>query len=268
MPNLRDRIPTTPRRVLGRAKRRGLKVIDGLFAHRASNNQSWSIDGNRGIGNMQGVPLIAWINYHQREVLGQQCYWLGHRALKNPMDAWIYQEILYEVKPDIVIELGNKNGGSTLFLAGICDLMNHGRVLALDIDHAQFTASHPRIELITGDCASREVLETVRQKCDDQRVLIIHDADHSREAVLRDLRNYSPLVSQGSYFIVEDSIEGVPGFSGDPEQPVGPFLLPPKDTALQGIESFLEENSNFVVDESRERYILTANYRGYLRRVS
>ena len=96
---------------------------------------------------------------------------------------------------------------------------------------------------------------------------MIHDANHTREAVFRDLRNYSPLVSPGSCFIVEDSIEGVPGFSGDPEQPVGPFLLPQKDTALQGIEQFLGENPSFVVDESRERHILTANYRGYLKRI-
>jgi len=53
---------------------------------------------------MQGVPLIAWMTYHQWEILGKQCYWLGTLALKNPLDAWIYQEILYEVKPDIVVD--------------------------------------------------------------------------------------------------------------------------------------------------------------------
>ena len=219
---------------------------------------------------MVDVPLMAWMNYHQREIVGKQCSWLGHRALKNPMDAWIYQEILFEVKPDIVIEVGNKVGGSTLFLAGICELMGHGRVIAIDRDHSNFTAFHPRIELITGSSDSPDVLAKVRAKCEGgEKVLIIHDAGHTKEMVLRDLRNYSSLVSQGSYFIVEDTVLGVPGFAWDSNrQVVGPFVAPNKNTPLQAVEQFLTENRDFEVDESRERYILTMCYRGYLRRVN
>jgi len=226
-----------------------------------------SMDPTLGFPALMNAPLIAWMNYHQREILGKQCYWLGHRALKNPMDAWIYQEIIYEVKPDIVVEIGNKDGGSTLFLASILDLLGHGRVLALDIDHGKFIVSHSRIELITGDCSDQEIIRIVKGRCEGKRVLVIHDADHTRDSVLRDLRNYAPLVSSGSYFIVEDSIQGVPGFIQDPKHSYGPFLFPDIDTPLQAINTFLCENKSFVVDESRERYILTANYRGFLRRV-
>jgi cephalosporin hydroxylase len=257
------------RRILSKLIRMAVWPADRLLAAKALGWGSWHVGTNRGIPNMLGVPLIAWINYHQREMIGhQQCHWLGHRALKNPMDAWIYQEILYEVKPDIIIELGNKNGGSTLFLAGICELMGHGRVLAVDIDHSQFTASHPRIELLTGDCGTEAVVDAVKRKCTEQKVLVIHDADHTKEAVLRDLRNFSPLVGLGSYFIVEDSILGIKGFGEGYDKGVGAFLIPKVDTPLQAIEQFLKENHDFVVDESRERYILTYNYRGYLRRVS
>ena len=265
--DLKAWIPPRLRPVLRGLRRKVSRALDAGFVPRAFRRTSLNIDGSVGIANLLDVPLIAWMNYHQREILGKQCYWLGTRALKNPMDAWVYQEILYEVKPDIVIEIGNKNGGGTLFLASICELMGHGRVLAIDIDHGPFTASHPRIDLLTGDCSGQEVLATVRERCAGQKVLIIHDADHTKSAVLRDLRNYSPLVSPGSYFIVEDSIEGVPGFSGDLNQPVGSFLLQRKDTALQAIEQFLRENHDFAADTSRERYILTANHRGFLRRI-
>ena len=223
---------------------------------------------NLGLPALLNAPLIAWFNYHHHEIVGKQCYWLGHRALKNPMDAWIYQEIIFEVKPDIIVEIGNKNGGSTLFLASILELLGHGKILALDINHDVFTASHPRIELITGDCSKEVIIAEVKNECMGKRVLVIHDADHTRDAVLRDLRNYAPLVSPGSYFIVEDSIQGVPGFCPDSERLHGPFLLPNIDTPLQGIKVFLRENKEFYVDESRERYILTANYRGFLRRVT
>lgn len=250
------------------SKRNLSRVLDRLIRPKPPHHNSWYIDGKNGIADLQGAPLMGWINYHQRQILGKQCYWLGQRALKNPMDAWIYQEILYDVKPDIVLEIGNKNGGSSLFLASICELMGHGKVIALDIDHSKFTASHPRIELITGDCSSEAVLDTIREKCQDQRVLVIHDADHTKEAVLRDMRNYSPLVCPGSYFIVEDSIEGVPGFGGTIDDPIGPFTLPRTHTPLQAIEQFLKENRSFEVDASRERYILTANVRGFLKRTS
>ncbi len=184
------------------------------------------------------------------------------------MHAWIYQEIIYEVKPDIIVEIGNKSGGSTLFLASILQLLGHGEVLAIDVNHEGFTAFHPRIGLITGACSDEGIIAQVKDKCVGKRVLIIHDAEHTRDAVLRDLRNYAPLVSPGSYFIVEDSIQGVPGFCPDSERLHGPFLLPDIDTPLQGIKTFLRENKDFYVDVSRERYILTANYRGFLRRIT
>jgi cephalosporin hydroxylase len=184
------------------------------------------------------------------------------------MDAWIYQEIIFEVKPDIIVEIGNKNGGSTLFLASILELLGHGKILAVDLNHDGFTASHSRIELITGDCSDKGIIAELKDECIGKRVLVIHDAEHTRDAVLRDLRNYAPLVSPGSYLIIEDSSSGVPGFSQDANRPLGSFLLPDADTPLQGIEAFLTENKSFYVDVSRERYILTANYRGFLRRVT
>jgi len=236
--------------------------INRWMESKAMGRNSLEIDSNQGLANMQGASLMAWMNYHHRDIHGKQCTWMGVTALKNPLDAWIYQEILYEVKPDIILELGNNEGGGTLFLANMCDLLGHGQVIGVDINHEVFKASHPRIELITGDTTSDEVIEQVRAKCEGKRVLIIHDAAHTKEIVLRDLRNYSPLVAVGSYLIVEDTSIGIPGFKD------GPFFIPRQNTPLQSIDEFINENPNFVIDESRERYILTENYRGFLRRVA
>ena len=235
---------------------------DLLIAFIILRGRSCQIDRNLGLPKMLGVPLLAWINYHRNEMSDARCKWMGQRALKNPMDCWIYQEIIYEVKPDLIIEFGNKNGGSTLFLAGLCELMGHGRIVAVDKNHSQFTARHPKIELITGDCGSEETITAVRTRCQGQKVLIIHDADHSREAVLRDLRNYADLVSLGSYFIVEDTIGNMRGYGGRR------FLIPKFNTAAQAINKFLKETQKFNVDQSRERYILTYNHGGFLQRVA
>jgi len=253
-----------------RVYRRGRRLLSGIIDPfvRPGSKELFRLDRRRGLDYLLRAPLLAWLNYHQRDILGKQCTWLGHRALKNPMDAWIYQEILYELKADIIIELGNKNGGGALFLASILDLIGHGKVLAVDIDHSRFTARHPRIQLLTGDCSDTGILDKVRGVCAGKRVMVIHDADHSRDAVLRDLRNYAAFVSPGSFLIVEDTIHGLPGFSQNPSQLYGSYVFQDDNTPLQAVEMFLHENPAFVVDESRERYILTANPRGFLRRIS
>lgn len=69
------------------------------------------------------MTLREWLIYHQRNILFDKCSWMGSRALKNPFDSWIYQEILHEVKPEIVVEIGSNEGGSTLLLAQLLDLM-------------------------------------------------------------------------------------------------------------------------------------------------
>ena len=227
----------------------------------------WRLAGRPDLALVKTAPLMAWMNYHQSEIVGKRCHWFGHRALKNPLDAWVYQEIICETRPDFIVEIGNKNGGSTLFLAHMCDLLGHGTVLALDIDHAAFGVTHPRIVTITGDCSDESVLAQVHVKVAGRKVLVIHDADHSREAVLRDLRLYAPIVSSGSYFIVEDTIHGVSGFSISQDVRPGVFTVSNLNSPLSAVEAFLEGNREFVLDRDRERYILTSNYRGFLRRV-
>lgn len=206
------------------------------------------------------LTLKSWLLHHQKTIVFKKCSWMGIRAMKNPMDAWIYQEIIYEVKPGVIIEIGSKEGGSTLYLANLLDLLGKGTVISIDIDHSDFRPKHPRIQLLTGDSSSSTIVGKTFQKCRGEKVMIIHDGGHSKTQVLQDLRLYNSLVSIGSYFIVEDGIIDL--FT--PGDGVGDST----DGPLAAIEEFLATNPQFIIDEERERYLLTYNPMGFLKRVT
>lgn len=205
------------------------------------------------------MNLRQWLEYHQGEIAFEHCRWMGVPAWKNPLDAWIYQEIIHEVRPDVIVEVGSALGGATLYLAHLLDLLGEGTVVSVDIDHSRFQARHERIVTVTGHSSSPAVLGRVGELCRNRRVLVIHDADHRKPQVLADLRAYAPLVSVGSYLIVEDGVVDL----FRPHNVLGvPYVGP-----LGATEEFLEGAPEFEVDGHRERYLLTYNPRGFLRRV-
>jgi cephalosporin hydroxylase len=184
---------------------------------------------------------------------------MGLTALKNPLDAWIYQEILHEIRPDVVVEIGGAAGGGTLYLAHLLDILGSGLVVSVDLDRTNFAAEHERIVTVTGHSSAPETLASVRAHCAGKRVVVIHDADHRKDQVLEDLLAYSPFVSVGSYLIVEDGIVDL----FRPHEVLGVAY----DGPLAATQEFLRRNPNFEVDRTRERYIMTYNPRGFLRRV-
>ena len=175
------------------------------------------------------------------------------------MDLWIYQEILVETRPDVIIETGTRFGGSALFLASICHLLGHGRVITVDIDNETPRPEHELVTYISGSSTEIATVERVRAAIgEDQRCMVILDSDHKADHVLRELEIYSDWVAEGCYLIVEDTnIGGNPVFSdyGDP----GP---------AKAVDSFLATRSEFVIDRSRERFLLTLHPGGFLRRIA
>jgi cephalosporin hydroxylase len=188
--------------------------------------------------------------------------YLGIPTLKNPIDFWIYQEILYEIKPTLLIEIGNFCGGSTLALAHIMDNINKDnyKIIAIDIDHSRIfnkVKEHKNIEFITGDALF--VINKVKKFINkNSKVLIIEDSSHMYGNTLGILNLYSEFVSINSYFIVEDSIISN-GLDFPEDFEGGPF---------RAIEEFIKENKNFEVDRSKERFLLTWNPKGFLKRIS
>jgi cephalosporin hydroxylase len=182
--------------------------------------------------------------------------WLGTQALKNPLDLWVYQEIVSETRPELVVETGTWRGGSALFLASVCDLLGEGEIVSIDVAPMRDDyPRHPRITYVSGRSSTDpEVVEDVRARADGRRTLVILDSDHSQAHVEYELAAYAPIVPVGCYLIVEDSNIGQ----------IRKDLLP---GPLQAVERFLAETDEFEVDREREKFLITFNPSGYLRRV-
>ena len=190
-------------------------------------------------------------------------YWMGAPTLKCPLDMWIYQEILFEVKPEFVIETGTRFGGSALFLAHMLDLMGKGHVLTVDIEKCDWRPGwelppHKRITYLRGSSTSDAIVSQIRDTIGGRGpVLAILDSDHHAQHVLNELRLYAPMITPGSYLIVEDTnVNGHPVF---PTFGAGP---------MEAVQAYLRENPKFVSDRSREKFMMTLNPTGYLRRMA
>jgi len=179
----------------------------------------------------------------------------GYLVQKNPMDLWVYQEIIWETKPDLIVEMGTASGGTTLLLADLLDKTRKGLVLSVDIDNRlAVVPMHHRITYMVGDSLSNSVYQVVKNHVfPGCTVMVILDDDHDFEHVRDELEIYSKLVSVGQYLIVEDTNVDWPLGIGD-----GPG---------KAVHEFLEENDNFVADKSKEKFLLTWNPGGYLKRV-
>ncbi len=183
-------------------------------------------------------------------------YWLGVSTQKCPLDLWVYQEILHETKPDLILETGTAHGGSAYYLASMMDLMGRGEIVTVDISPVEGRPEHDRITYLTGSSTAGVIVEQLEQFVDGrQRVLVILDSDHSRDHVLDELRIYSRFVTPGSYLIVEDT--NVNGHPAMPEHGPGP---------MEALEEFLGETDEFEVDAAREKFFMTFNPRGFLRK--
>ncbi len=182
--------------------------------------------------------------------------WLGTPILKCPLDLWMYQELLIRVRPDVIFETGTFSGGSAHYMASICDLLDRGRVVTVDLWPKPNRPEHPRITYLEGSSTSPEILGRIAEEASGT-VMVILDSDHSRTHVLDELEAYGPLVTPGSYLIVEDT-----NLNGHPvHRRFGPG-------PMEAAEEFLTAHPEFVVDRECEKYFLTFNPRGYLKRVA
>lgn len=192
--------------------------------------------------------------YNAKEQTFLSTFWLGVPAQKYPSDLWIYQEIIMEIKPDLIIECGTAKGGSALFMASVLEILGKGQVVTIDIEPSGGKPHHKRIEYLVGSSVAKDIQEQVaRLVSNKERVMVVLDSDHHKQHVLNELRIYSPFVTRGSYLIVEDTnLNGNPVF---PEFGPGP---------MEAVSQFLQGNTEFVVDSSREKFYMTANPGGYL----
>ena len=201
----------------------------------------------------RAFEIIYWHDYTWNSTK-----WMGVPALKYPSDAWSYQEILYDTKPDLIIETGTKYGGSAFFFANLLDLIGAGRIITIDIEEAENRPVHPRIHYLTGSSTSQEILRCVEKFASPaKRIMVILDSDHSEKHVYEELLAYHRFVSPGCYLVVEDT--NVNGHPVCHNHGPGP---------MEAIERFLPNHPDFRTDPERERLGITAHPKGFLKRVS
>jgi cephalosporin hydroxylase len=187
----------------------------------------------------------------------RRTYWRGVETQKCPLDLWIYQEILHELRPDLIVETGTFSGGSAFYLATLFDVLGGGRVITVDLEPQPNLPVHPRITYISGlSSAAPEAVSRVRALLKPgESVMVILDSDHSRNHVLDELRLYARMVTPGQYLIVEDT-----NINGHPALPVfGPG-------PMEALDDYLKEDDAFEIDPNREKFYMTFNPRGYLKR--
>lgn len=193
----------------------------------------------------------------RRDRIWEQTKWMGYPVLKTPADLWIYQELLFEIKPDLVIETGTYASGTTLYLAHLMDIIGKGRVVSIDTTRQPIRAQHSRITYIEGSSSDPAIAHAAgTHRVEGGSCLVILDSDHTKDHVAREMMLFAPLVSHGSYLIVEDSnVNGHPVY---PSFGPGPY---------EAIEEFLAKTPAFQPDPSRQKFLVSWNPRGYLRRV-
>ena len=214
---------------------------------------------------------FAWLKESMMKKYVYNFSWLGRPIIQQPQDMIAMQEIIWEVKPDVIIETGIAHGGSLIYYASLLELTGNGEVLGIDIDirphNRRIIEQHPmfkRITMIEGSSISESIIAQVRNSVKDRKnILVCLDSHHTHQHVLKELEFYSSFVSMGSYIVVFDTfIEYMPDeYSKD--RPCGKGNNP--QTAVR---EFLNRNNNFVVDKAIEnKLVITTVLGGYLKRI-
>ena len=200
----------------------------------------------------------------QRKVVRNK--WFGVLTFQHPFDVWIHQEIIFEVKPDFIVETGTYRGGSAGLWATVLEHANpDGRVITIDIAdkrsraHLSLPIVKRRVDFLLGDATDPRIVREVARRVRGRKVLVILDDAKSPEHILAELKAYSPMVSIGSYVIVQGTHLGyrVPQWHGPPWAP----------GAFKGVQMFMASTDEFMVDHSREALIATESPSGFLKRI-
>lgn len=198
--------------------------------------------------------------------------WMGRPIIQYPQDMIAMQELIWKIKPDLIIETGIAHGGSLIYYASLLELIGHGEILGVDIDIREHNRreieQHPmfkRISMIEGSSVSQETVDKVAKHAEGKsRIMVSLDSNHTHEHVLQELQMYAPFVSVDSYLVVFDTIvEDLPEGYFKQQRPWGIGNNP--KTALY---DFLKENEEFVIDRSIDnKLLISVAPEGYLKRV-
>lgn len=219
----------------------------------------------------EGLELLSvlWIKAAAEHRLMYEPTWLGRPVIQFPSDIVAVQELIWRVRPDVVVETGVAHGGSLILSASMLEILGAGRVVGVDVEirahNRAAIESHPlahRIVLVEGDSIATDTFERVKRECaGDKRVLVMLDSNHSADHVLKELELYHQLVPPQSYIVVHD---GAQAWVSDIPRGRAEWR---HDNPLLAIERFLASHPDFEVDPHYTRQLITSSPHGFLRRV-
>lgn len=218
----------------------------------------------------EGLELVSqvWIKQYAHFKLTHAITWMGVPIIQFPEDIVMLEELIWKVRPDVIVECGFAHGGSALFYASLCELMGKGFVIGVDVEIRPYNRisveNHPmshRVRMVEGSSVAPETLAKVKAMIrPGDKVLVTLDSNHSKAHVAEELRLYKDLVGPGSYLVAMDGAQAwvwdMP--SGKPEWR--------EDNPLAAIEEFLAGNDEFEIDTHFTRLHVTSNPKGFLRR--
>lgn len=219
---------------------------------------------------------IEWLNQSAKHKYTYNFKWLGRPIIQLPQDMIAMQEIIWEVKPDLIIETGIAHGGSLVFSAAMLELLaacggGEGEVLGVDIEirphNRAAIEAHPmkkRITMIEGSSSAPEIIAQVYEKArDKKRVLVILDSNHTHEHVLAELNAYAKLTTIGSYCIVFDTVVEDMLADAFPDRPWGKGNNP-----KTAVWEYLKTHKEFEIDKNIEnKLLITVAPDGYLKKM-
>ena len=199
--------------------------------------------------------------------------WMGRPIIQHPQDMVMMQELIWQIKPDLLIETGIAHGGSAIMYASFMEMMGlkNSKVLAIDIDirshNKKAIEDHPmsnRITMLEGSSISDKIVNEVKEFASNySNIMVILDSNHTHEHVLAELKAYAPLVSKGSYCVVFDTI-----VEDMPEDAYQDRPWNKEKNPKTAVWEYLKNNSDFVIDQDIENKLLvTAAPDGYLKRI-
>ena len=197
--------------------------------------------------------------------------WMGRPVIQYPQDIIAMQEIIWAIKPDLIIETGIAHGGSLVYYASLLELIGKGEVLGIDIDirshNKKAIEEHPmfkRINMLEGSSVTKEMVERVRPyTIGKENILVCLDSNHTHQHVLDELNFYSPFVSVGSYIVVFDTI-----VEDLPERYLPGRFWSVGNNPKTAVQQFLKHNDSFEIDTSMDnKLLISVNPGGYLKRI-
>jgi cephalosporin hydroxylase len=220
----------------------------------------------------EGFALVAalWLKLSAEYRRMYEPRWLGVPIIQLPEDVVAAQELIWQLRPDVIVETGVAHGGSLILSASICELIGHGQVVGIDIEirphNRAAIDAHPmkkRIQLIEGSSVAPEVFDQVQNACKGaKKILVLLDSNHTTAHVAKELQLYHRLVTPGSYLVAMDGSQrdvwDIP--RGKKEWRF--------DHPLVAVETFLKSHPEFIADPHWTRLAVTSSAGGFLRRLT